>query len=519
KNGGKIISVNPLEEAGLIRFKDPQTLHGTLGRGVSMTDVFLQVKINQDVALLKLILKKLAAIDKENSEVFDHEFIREQTEGYEALISDLATYDENQLLQQCGVSADAINQAVELLATRKRIIICWAMGLTQHKNGVENIKECVNLLLLKGSIGRKGSGTCPVRGHSNVQGDRTVGIMHYVSESLNRSIKEVFGFTPPDEEGVDTVKAMEAMYEGSAKVFVSLGGNFVSAASDTHYTAKALQNCELTVCVSTKLNRTHMITGETAIILPTLGRSEQDIRDGKKHYITVENSMGRVHRSAGILPPVAENLKSEPVIIGELAAAYFRLNPEKEAAKVDWIRLGSDYEVLRDKISKIIDGFEAYSKRSEGHGFLLPNNARERDFSSLPNGKAVLSICKTAAHQTADDEFILMTIRSHDQFNTTIYGLNDRYRGIYNGRRIVFISPNDLEKHRLKANQMIDLTSNYDNIRRVAEHFMLVPYNIPEGNLAAYFPETNVLVPYNHYADRSHTPISKSVVVKISPRS
>lgn len=519
KNGGSIITVNPLQEAGLIRFKDPQTIHGTIGSGVSLTDAYLQVKINQDVALLKLIIKKLAALDGEDGKVFDHRFIQDQTEGYDALLKDLAKYNETQLLAQCGVPEKDVDEAVRLLAEKDRIIICWAMGLTQHKNGVDNIKECVNLLLLKGSIGKPGAGTCPVRGHSNVQGDRTVGIMHYVSEKLNRKIKEVFGFTPPDEEGVDTVKAMEAMHEGRAKIFMSLGGNFVSAASDTNYTAEALQNCQLTVSVSTKLNRTHMITGETSVILPTLGRSEQDIRNGKKHYLTVENSMGRVHRSAGILPPCSEEVRSEPVIIGELANAYFSMNPDREGAGVDWITLGSDYEVLRSYISRVVDGFEAYSKRSEGHGFFLPNNARAGDFSSLPNGKAVLSICKPAEHETAEDELILMTIRSHDQFNTTIYGLNDRYRGVYNGRRVVFINKNDLSRLGFSEGQRVDLISFYDGVERRAENFLLVTYNIPEGNLAAYFPETNVLVPYNHYADRSNTPISKSVKVKIVSRS
>lgn len=519
ENGGKIITINPLEEAGLIRFKNPQQVNGVIGKGTSLTDIFLQVKINEDVALMKLICKKLAVLDRETGNVFDHEFIKTKTQGFEALMTDLEKYDEQELLQQCGISQADIETTVKLLASRKRIIICWAMGLTQHKNGVENIKELVNLLLLKGSIGKKGAGTCPVRGHSNVQGDRTVGIMHHVSKPLNQSLEKAFGIIPPHKEGLDTVHAIEAMHQGKAKVFVALGGNFLSAASDTHYTSEALQNCKLTISVSTKLNRTHLITGETALILPTLGRSEQDLNEGKKRFITVENSMGKVHRSSGILPPCSDQLQSEPMIIGGMAQAYFDQNKDMPGAKIAWQQLGGDYEAIREKIGEVIQGFEAYSKRSEGKGFYLPNNARNADFEVMPSKKAVFSICKKANHQLAADEFMMMTIRSHDQFNTTIYGMNDRYRGVFNERRVVFINEKDLKKHGWHQLQPVDVVSNYDGQERVAHNFLLIAYNIPEGNLAAYFPETNVLVPYNHFAEKSNTPISKSIVVKIMPRN
>ena len=518
QNGGKIISVNPLEEAGLIRFKNPQKMNGVTGSGAKLTDIFLQVKINQDIALIKLLIKKLARLDQERGDVFDHEFIKNKTQGYDTLMNDLSNYSEEALLLQCGVKAAAIDQAVEVLAKSKRIIVCWAMGLTQHKNGVENIKELVNLLLLKGSIGKKGAGTCPVRGHSNVQGDRTVGIMHHVSKPLNQSIKQVFGFDAPEKEGLDTVHAIEAMHEGKAKVFFALGGNFLSAASDTYYTAEALQNCDLTVAVSTKLNRSHVITGKTAVILPTLGRSEQDIKEGKKRYVTVENSMGKVHRSSGILPPCNENLMSEPAIIGAVAQEYFDRKQGSKTSEIPWEVMANDYDLLRGKIEAVVEGFADYSNRSKGAGFYLPNNARQANFSSMPQQKAVLSICNIADHQLEDDEFIMMTIRSHDQFNTTIYGMNDRYRGVFNERRIVFISMEDLKKHNLQPRQIVDLSSNYDGTERKAENFILIPYNIPAGNLASYFPETNVLVPYNHFADKSNTPISKSVVVKIYPK-
>lgn len=506
ENGGKIITINPLSESGLNRFKNPQQLSGILGGGTQLTDIFLQVKINQDVSLLKLIMKRLAKRYKEGERIFDDAFISEKTSGYQELLDDLESHDEDQLLQLCGVDSAQINFAVELLAKKSKIIICWAMGLTQHKNGVENIKECVNLLLLKGSIGKKGAGTCPVRGHSNVQGDRSVGIMHHVSESLNKSIQDVFGFQPPNKEGLDTVNAIQVMHKGKAKVFIALGGNFVSAASDTIYTSDALQACDLTVSVSTKLNRTHLTAGRIALILPTLGRTEKD----KKRFVTVENSMGKVHQSEGRLEPASDHLMSEPEIIANIAQAYFGSD-----AQIDWMALGTDYNLIREKISMVLNGYEEYSNRSKGSGFYLPNNTREADFSKLPDGKAQFSICKLPQHHLEADEFVLMTVRSHDQFNTTIYGMNDRYRGIYGERRVIFMNPNDMKNQQLHAQQVVDLVSNYDGKERRAEKFKLIPYDIPSGNLCAYFPETNVLVPIDLYADKSNTPVSKSVIVKI----
>ncbi len=510
QNGGKIITVNPLREAGLVRFKNPQKIKSVLGDGTVLTDVFLQVKINQDVALLKLIMKRLLTIERSGNSVFDQEFITNKTSGYEALVSDLDNYLVEDLLEQCGVPMSEVEKAVSLLAKRKKIIICWAMGLTQHKNGVANIKECVNLLLLKGSIGKKGAGTCPVRGHSNVQGDRSVGIMHHVSEALNRSLEKVFGFQPPNTNGLDTVHAIKAMYNGKAKVFMALGGNFVSAASDTHYTAKALQRCELTVAVSTKLNRGHLIAGKTAIILPTLGRTELDSANGKQRFITVENSMGRVHQSKGSRMPISDALRSEPNIVSSIATAYFGKD-----SKIPWESLGNDYDLIRAKIAAIYEGYTNYSERSKGSGFYLPNNAREGDFSKLPDGKARFSVNQLATHGLKDQEFVLMTIRSHDQFNTTIYDLHDRYRGIYNERRVVLMNPEDMEILQLKKLQIVDIVSSYKGVERRAKYFKVVPYAIPKGNLAAYFPETNVLVPIDEYADKSNTPISKSIVVKI----
>ncbi|MBP2831538.1 FdhF/YdeP family oxidoreductase [Aquimarina sp. U1-2] len=510
QNGGTVISINPLKEAGLVRFKNPQSAKGVLLSGTSISDHHLQVKINQDIPLLKLIIKKLLQLNQNDTSVFDHDFIQKYTQGYEALVKDVDQYSNDQLLSLCGVKEEQIDKVVEILAKKNKIIICWAMGLTQHKNGVENIKECVNLLLLKGSLGKPGAGTCPVRGHSNVQGDRTVGIMHFVSKELNKAIKNTFGFTPPDKEGYDTVHAMKAMHDGHAKVFMSLGGNFLSAASDTKYTAKAISQCELTVHISTKLNRSHLITGKTAIILPTLGRSEHDHKNNKARYFTVENSMGKVHRSKGILPPVSDNLLSEPEIIGNIATSYFG-----SEHPVDWTSLSTDYEFMREKMAKVINGFKDVNEKSKNHGFYLPNNVRELDFSKLPDKKAQFSICGLPNHNVNDKQFMLMTIRSHDQFNTTIYGLNDRYRGIYNERRVVLMNKNDMKELQLEELDVVNLISVYDDIERKASNFLIISYNIPEGNLASYFPETNILVPYNHFADKSNTPISKSVIVHL----
>ena len=510
QNGGRVISINPLEESGLVNFKNPQHIKGWIGGGEDMADIHLPVNINQDIPLIKLILKKLAALDQEHKNVFDHDFILKYTNGYDALISDLDTYSSEELLNLTGVSEDKIDETVALLANKSKIIVCWAMGLTQHKNGVENIREFVNLLLLKGAIGKPNSGTCPVRGHSNVQGDRSVGIQHFVDKEMNERIKKHLGFTPPDHEGVDVVGSMKAMHEGKAKIFMCLGGNFVMAASDTEYTAKGIQNCDLTVQISTKLNRTHLITGKTALILPTIGRSEKDIKNGKPRHFTVENSMGRVKKSKGILKPASETIMSEPEIIANIGHTYFGDNHS-----MNWKSLGDDYELIRTQIDQVAKGFSKTKERSEGAGYYLPNNVRELDFSMLPNGKAQITINKLPVHKLAKDEYMLMTIRSHDQFNTTIYGLDDRYRGVYNARRVIFMNINDMKAVGLKKLDIVDITSTYDSTVRVAHNFKVVPYNIPSGNLASYFPETNVLVPYNHFAERSKTPISKSIKVRL----
>ena len=514
ENGGFIIAINPLEETGLVNFKNPKNLKGLVGTGEDIADLHLAVNINQDIPLVKLILKRLAEKDALDESVFDHAFLNEYTQGFSELINDLKSFNEEELLAMTGVSDEKINEAVNILASKTKIIVCWAMGLTQHKNGVETIREYVNLLLLKGAIGKPNAGTCPVRGHSNVQGDRSVGIMHYVDEEFNKRVKKYMGFDPPYKKGIDVVESMEAMHSGKARIFMALGGNFLMAASDTDYTAQALNNCQLTVQISTKLNRSHLVTGKTALILPTFGRSEKDEKNGNVRFLTMESSMGRIRQSKGIFKPASSNIMSEPEIIGNLGHTLF-----KKDHPVAWKAMGEDYELIREKIDLVAKGFEKTSEKSKGFGYYLPNNSRHRDFSMLPNQKAQITINKLPDHSLKADELMLMTIRSHDQFNTTIYGMDDRYRGVYNERRVIFMNQNDMTQRNLKKFEVVNLTSTYDGKKRTAYQFKVLPYKIPPGNVAAYYPETNPLVPYNHFADKSNTPISKSVKIRIEKES
>jgi molybdopterin-dependent oxidoreductase alpha subunit len=510
-NGGKIITVNPLPEVGLMNYKDPQNPLKWVGSGQDLTDIFLQVKINGDVALLKIILKLL--LKKEEAQpnsVFDHQFIKEKTAGYDELINHLKTYSIDDLLPQTGISIESINEAADLIAANQKIIVCWAMGLTQHKNAVDNIREIVNLLLLKGSIGKKGAGTCPVRGHSNVQGDRTMGIWEKPKDIFLDSLEKEFHFIAPRKHGYDVVDAIEAMHQNKAKVFIGMGGNFISATPDTEFTAKALQNCDLTVHVSTKLNRSHLIHGKKALILPCLGRSEEDKQESGFQFISVENSMGVVHQSHGHLKPLSGKLLSEPAIVAGLANATLK------KGRTDWTKLISNYDLIRAKIEATIPGFENYNKRVRVKGgFYLPNNARENDFKPTATGKANFSINKPSEIKIEKNQFLMMTIRTHDQYNTTIYGLNDRYRGVLNERRIIFMNPEDMKNLGLQKLDKVDLVSHFKEEKRHAKGFLAIPYNIPKQCTATYFPETNVLVPLQSKADISNTPASKTVIITI----
>jgi len=510
KNGAKILSVNPLLETGLVAYSNPQTALGLLGGKIALSDLFLQVRLNGDVPLFKAILKLLYDAEQLRGGVFDWEFIREKTEGVEELLEDLKNCDVKQLSEDCGITIEQISEAAELVISSQKIIVCWAMGLTQHKNAVDNIREIVNLLLLKGSIGKPGAGTCPVRGHSNVQGDRTMGIWEEPPKAFLDSLERQFGFEPPRQHGYNTVDAIKAMHKRKATVFFAMGGNFLSATPDTVYTAKALRNCSLTAHVSTKLNRSHLVTGEEALILPCLGRTDKDIQNGEVQFVSVENSMGVVHQSKGKLTPVSDQLLSESDIVRRLANATLGIK-----SKVNWDKLLQHYDHIREAIEKTIPGFERYNERVRiPGGFYLPNGAREGNFKTSI-GKARFSVNHYVPFNLTDNEYLMMTIRSHDQFNTTIYGLDDRYRGIYNERRVILMNEKDIEKAGFMAGMTVNLYNFHGGIERVAPNFIIVPYSIPERCVATYFPETNTLVPINSYADRSMTPTSKTVVIEI----
>ncbi len=511
EKGAKIISINPLPETGLISFSNPQTIKGALGIKAKLTDLFLQVKLNGDMALLQAVeLLLLQEEEKNPGTVFDLPFIAQHTAGYAEFKNHLNGLNLAQLIAESGISEEQVIEFASLLKHKTKIIACWAMGLTQHKNAVDTIKEVVNLLLLKGSIAKTGAGTCPVRGHSNVQGDRTMGIYEKPSEVFLKNIQNAFNFEPPKKHGYDTVECIHAMKEGKAKVFIAMGGNFLSATPDTTYTAEALQNCKLTVHVSTKLNRSHLIHGEEAIILPCLARSDKDVVNGKEQFITTENSMGVIQLSKGNLKPVSTNLLSEPTIVCRMANAVLG-----NKSKVDWLKFGNDYDEIRNAIEKTIQGFNQYNQRVRiPGGFYLPNTSREGTFATL-NGKANFNIAHIAPIKLKSNELMMMTIRSHDQFNTTIYGLNDRYRGVFNERRVIFMNANDIAKHGLKNGDVVDLYNSYENVTRVAHKFIVIEFSIPERCTATYFPETNVLVPINSTADKSNTPTSKMVLITL----
>ncbi|WP_420148566.1 FdhF/YdeP family oxidoreductase [Spirosoma sp.] len=517
RNGAKVIAVNPLREAGLLAFRNPQSPRDMLLGAEKLTDIFLQVRINSDLALLKAMCKILLDEEKKSpGNVLDQQFIQQYTSGYEAFVKSLDQYDLNELAAQCGLAVAQIQKTVDLFKHTPRLIICWAMGLTQHKNAVYTINEIINLLLLKGSIGIEGGGASPIRGHSNVQGDRTMGIWEKPKPEFLDALKKVFGFEPPRKDGFDTVASVKAMHEGKAKVFFGLGGNFAMAVSDTNYTAEALRTCKLTVHVSTKLNRSHLIHGETALILPCLGRTDRDRQATGEQFVSCESTTGVVAQSHGVVDPVVDTLKSEVAIICELAKRVLP-NQEVRRGQLNWDALVANYDLIRDLIEQVVPGFNNYNQmvRKPG-GFYIPNGPRVREFKTK-DGKAHFTINTPTYHDLQTGELLLMTIRSHDQFNTTVYGYNDRYRGIYNERRVVFMNPDDIVNLGLQEKQIVDIHSFYAGQQRTAHRFVVVTYDIPRGCCAAYFPETNVLVPIDSIAEKSHTPTSKSIVVTMTP--
>lgn len=520
ENGAKIISVNPLPEVGNFRFKNPnpenyinplKAAATFFGEGAQISDLWLQVKINGDLALFKGIMKELLEEERNSSgKIFDHEFIARYTTGYEDLSAMLEVAPWEEILDSSGLTREQIRKATDIVLESMNIICCWAMGLTQHRNAVATIREVVNFLLLRGNIGRPGAGVCPVRGHSNVQGDRTMGIWEKPTPVFLEKLAQRYGFSPPQEHGCDTVKCIQAMHRGRVKIFLALGGNFLSATPDTELTAEALSRCRLTAYVSTKLNRAHLVTGRRGLILPCLGRSEIDLRATGDQFVTVEDSMGIVNPSRGHLTPASEYLLSEPAIVAHLAEAVL-------GSKYPWSKWGDDYHLIRDEIEQVIPGFEKFNARISQGPFYLPNPPRDERKFPTQTGKANFTVNPIERLPVEAGHFVLMTIRSHDQFNTTIYGLDDRYRGIYNGRRVIFMNPEDIQEAGLTQGQPVDITSHFEGYERQANRFLIAPYPIPRRCVAAYFPEANVLVPVGSVAEKSNTPTSKSVIVTISP--
>ncbi|GAA0235067.1 FdhF/YdeP family oxidoreductase [Actinomadura nitritigenes] len=511
KGGARIVAVNPLPEAGLMRFKNPQRPSGVTGHGTALADRFLQIRLNGDLALFQALNRMLLESDAPGA--LDREFLDAHTHGFEAFERHVRGLDWDDVLEATGLTRGEIAATLGDVLASERIVVCWAMGLTQHRNSVPTIREVVNFLLLRGNIGRPGAGVCPVRGHSNVQGDRTMGIYEKPKPEFLDALAAEFAFDPPREHGLDTVDAIRAMRDGKATVFLGMGGNFVRATPDSDVTERALRSCRLTAQVSTKLNRSHAVTGELALILPTLGRTERDEQASGPQFVSVEDSMGMVHASRGRLAPASEHLLSEVAIVCRLARATLG------GSGIAWDAMERDYDVIRDHVSRVVPGFADYNARvREPGGFTLPHAPRDERRFPTATGKANLTVNELEVLRVPEGRLLLQTVRSHDQYNTTIYGLDDRYRGVKAGRRVVFVNPEDLAGLGIADGATVDLVSEWtDGVERRAPAFRAVAYPTARGCAAAYFPETNVLVPLDSTAEVSNTPTSKSVIIRLVP--
>jgi len=511
RNGARILAINPLEEAGLVRFKNPQKPRGLVGKGTGLADLHLPVRVNGDLALFQAIGSLLVEWD-----AIDHDFVERHGHGFEEWATHVKALDWDAVRRSTGLERDLIVRAAEMFRDSSATVTCWAMGITQHRNAVATIKEIANVALAQGNIGKPGAGLCPVRGHSNVQGDRTMGIWERVPPHFLDALRDEFGFDPPREDGFDSVEAVRALRDGRAQVFMGMGGNFVSAVSDTEVTEKAMRNAALTVHVSTKLNRSHVVTGTEALILPVLGRSEKDTTGGREQRVTVEDSMSAVHASHGPLKPASPHLRSEVDIVCSLALAT--LGAEHP---VPWAAMRDDYTEIRRRIARVVPGCEAYDEKvDQPGGFVLPHPPRDTRTFPTQVGKAVFTVSPTDVLEVPEGRLLLQTLRSHDQFNTTIYGLDDRYRGVSGGRRVVFVHPDDIVHLGFTDGDLVDLVSEWtDGSERTAPAFRIVSYDQPRGCAAAYYPETNPLVPLDHVAEGSNCPASKSVIIRLVRRA
>jgi len=513
RRGATIISVNPLAETAMVRFKHPKEIFAMLGPGTPIARHFVPVKLSGDHAFFRGLCKEMLEEEaRRPGQVLNHEFIAAHTHGLDAFRAACEADSWDAIVEQSGIVREQIREIAQIIMGSKAVIACWAMGLTQQKQAVATIQEVVNLLLLGGHLGRPGAGVCPVRGHSNVQGDRTMGIWEKMPDSFLDKLKEVFGFDPPRKHGYDVVNAIKAMHAEPGKVFFAMGGNFLSATPDTEFTAEALRRCALTVHVSTKLNRAHLITGRRALILPCLGRTDLDVQAAGPQFVTVENSMGIVHSSHGRLDPPSTELLSEPAIVARLAVATLG-----DRSKVNWMHLVEDYDRIRALIERVVPGCEGLNQKvRHPGGFYLDNAARDNRYET-DSGRAQFTASKLEPTTLPAGRFLMTTLRTHDQFNTTIYGMDDRYRGIFNGRRVVLMNPDDLKDSGWRQGDLLDITSHFEEEGReqlrIARKFAAVAYQIPRRCVATYFPEANVLVPIGSVALKSNTPTSKAVVV------
>ncbi|NKY34736.1 FdhF/YdeP family oxidoreductase [Nocardia speluncae] len=514
KSGAEIVAINPLPETGLIGFRDPQTVRG-LTTGVDIADDFLQIRLGGDMALFQGLAKLLfEAEDRAPGTVLDRAFIESHTAGFADYERHIRAVDLDTVYEASGLTPDELARTADRLVRSRNTIVCWAMGLTQHKGAVATIEEVTNLLLTRGMIGKPGAGVCPVRGHSNVQGDRTMGIWEQMPEPFLAALDREFEITSPRTHGYDTVAAIRALRDGQARVFFGMGGNFVAATPDTTVTEAALRSCALTVQVSTKLNRSHIVHGTTALILPTLGRTDLDMQDGRRQQVSVEDSMSMVHLSTGRLDPVSDELRSEVAIVCELAREL--LGP---GHPVPWESFRGDYDRIRDAIARVVPGCADYNGRvRQRNGFVLPHPPRDTREFRTATGKANFAVNELSWVPVPPGRLVLQSLRSHDQYNTTIYGLDDRYRGVHHGRRVVLVNAGDITELGFRDGDLVDLVAEWtDGVERRVTGFRLVEYSTPRGNAAAYYPETNPLVPLDHVAERSNTPVSKAVVIRLEP--
>ncbi|WP_413738798.1 FdhF/YdeP family oxidoreductase [Sodalis sp. RH21] len=521
--GASIVTFNTLRERGLERFADPQNpLELLTPKSGRISSRYFQPNLGGDMAAVRGMVKALLEIHRQRLAdnqpgLFDADFIRLHTQEAQQYLAAVDATSWTHIVRQSGLSEQQLREAADIYRAAERVICTWAMGITQHKHSVDTVREIVNLQLLFGQIGKPGAGLCPVRGHSNVQGNRTMGIDEKPPAAMLDSLGAHFGFTPPRAPGHSTVEALEAMLRGEIKVLLALGGNLAAAAPDTARTEQAIRRCALTVHIATKLNRSHLITGADALILPTLGRTERDMQATGSQYVTVEDSFSMVHASEGVNPPISSEQRSETAIVAGIANAVLG------GDKLDWLELAGDYDLIRNHIAATLPGFTDFNRRcEEPGGFYLGNAAAGLRFNT-PGGKARFSAAAlpdTLFPQIGGQAvpFTLQTLRSHDQYNTTIYGMDDRYRGVYGQRDVVFIHPDDLAALGLQDGDRVDIeTLWHDGVSRKVSGFKAIGYDIPRGNLAAYYPETNPLVPLSSFGDGTHTPTSKSVPVRLVP--